>query len=308
MNQDLPGPPQPAPGPAPVPPPPDPQPPAPPAPGLFYPPPGPPAYPLPGQPAYPPPYGAFPPAVHPGQPYPPPGYPPPGYPAYPMYGPAPRREFNNAAIAALIFAVIGALPFGFALGFVALSQIAKRGERGRGLAIAAVTVSSLYTLVFLVGAVVDDGDEPEAGGARPAATTAAPARPGATSAAPFRTGATSGPGRRDVEDLQLGDCLSYVDPNGSAESFTVELCSQSHGGEVYDLWTFPAGAYPGDAEADTTAGDHCDKALDKYATGKFAKARMLYVYPTRESWAFDRGVVCIAVPPSGEWTGSMVHP
>ncbi|BCJ46145.1 hypothetical protein GCM10010168_50940 [Actinoplanes ianthinogenes] len=326
MNQDFPGPPHQVPGPAPAPPPHDPQAPPPmysapppaayPAPGgPAYPPPGGPAYPAPGGPAYPPPggpaypspYGAYPPATYPGhqpypgQPYPPTGYPPPIHPAYPMYGPAPKREINNAAIAALFFAAIGALPLGVILGFVALSQIAKRGERGRGLAIGALSVASLYLLIGVTAILVDDdddGDEPPAAGRPPAATATAP----------VRTGSTSGPGRRDVEDLQLGDCLSYVDPDGSAESFTVELCSQSHGGEVYDIWTFPAGAYPGDTEADETAGDRCGKDLKRYAVGKFANARVLYVYPTRASWDFDRRVVCIAVPPTGEWEGSMVHP
>ena len=210
---------------------------------------------------------------------------------------------NKAAIASLIFAVIGGVPFSVALGLLALSQVAKRGERGGGLAIAGLSISTAWVAIFAAVAPIMAFIAYN--------TTADPtpaSQPTATTAAPVRTGSTSGPGRRAVEQLALGDCLSYVDENSSPEEFTVKLCSQAHGGEVYDIWSLPSGAYPGDAEVDEQAGKHCEKVLERYAIGKFADARLLYVHPSRDSWPYDRRVVCIAVPSSRQWTGSMVHP
>jgi hypothetical protein len=230
---------------------------------------------------------------------------PPGYPAYPVAG----RKVNGAAVASLVFAVIGALPFSIALGVLALSRIAKRGERGLGLAIAGLCVSaawvtvagSVATITVLNAAVRTVAGTPAVG--TPAATTPVSRPPSAP-----RTGSTSGPGRRFVRDLTLGDCLSYVGEDRSPKEFVVKLCSRPHGGEVFSIWSPPAGSYPGDAALDRQAGDHCGQALRRYAVGEFAGAKLVTVYPTRDTWSHDRRVFCFAVPGSGQWTGSMVHP
>jgi hypothetical protein len=108
--------------------------------------------------APPPGYGAPPPGYGP----PPPGYgppPQPGYgapPAYPVpgypspYG-SPSGSLNALAIGSLIASIVGVLCglgsiVGIALGFVALSQIKHRGERGQGFAVAGIIVGTL-TLV-----------------------------------------------------------------------------------------------------------------------------------------------------------------
>lgn len=114
----------------------------------------------------PPPYGA-----------PPVGYGAPGYPPPPQYGAAPYGppQFgpppnnNNLAVASLVSAGVG-LPLslfciigvigsiaGIVLGIMALGQIKKSGERGRGLAIGGICVGAgtlvLYVIVviFFVG-------------------------------------------------------------------------------------------------------------------------------------------------------------
>ena len=113
-------------------------------------------------PAPPPPYGAPPPP--PGYGPPPPGYgpPPPGYGAPPPGYGAPLgyqapRGTNTLAIISLVGAFL-CTPVGLICGIIALNQIKRTGEQGRGLAIAGIVVSALSVVavigLFTLGAVV----------------------------------------------------------------------------------------------------------------------------------------------------------
>jgi hypothetical protein len=125
-----------------------------------------------------PPPGPFPP---PGA-YPPPGpFPPPGaYPPFPppvAYGPPPPYAYgppytdptstNGKAIGALVTSLVGvplcfcAVPsiVGIVLGIVAMNDIKKTGQQGRGMALAAVIVGAvslaLTVLFWLTGVITD---------------------------------------------------------------------------------------------------------------------------------------------------------
>ena len=116
-----------------------------------------PAYP---QPAYPQRYGqqAYPPPGYPG--YPPPGYPPYGY-------PQPTQGTNGFAIASLVLGCLiwiegftGILAVVF--GHVALSQIKKTNQGGRGLAIAGLVlgyigIAFLLVIIILFVAIANSG-------------------------------------------------------------------------------------------------------------------------------------------------------
>ncbi|GAA4167323.1 DUF4190 domain-containing protein [Gryllotalpicola koreensis] len=68
----------------------------------------------------------------------------------------PSPRINTLAIISIITAVVFA-PLGIALGIAALLQTKKRGERGRGLAIAAIVIGgalivlSSLSMAFWVG-------------------------------------------------------------------------------------------------------------------------------------------------------------
>lgn len=120
----------------------------------------------------------YPPPNYPPPTYPPPYLPPPtpggygysapptpggyggyGYPAPPpVYG-AMGPKTNALAIASLVTSVIGLVTcgvgniVGLVLGFVALSQIKRTGDGGRGMAIAGIVISGL-TFAFLVVALI----------------------------------------------------------------------------------------------------------------------------------------------------------
>ena len=73
----------------------------------------------------------------------------------PMY--PPPRPTNSMAIAALVSALVLA-PLGIVLGHIALSQIRRSGEEGRGLAMAGLVIGyvsvGLILLVLLFGLVM----------------------------------------------------------------------------------------------------------------------------------------------------------
>jgi hypothetical protein len=111
-----------------------------------------PAYPGPAYsaPASPSPGPAYPAPAYPRQGYPAPGGPPPrpgewpgGLPSYWSYGP-PTRATNGLAVASLVLGVLWLWWLGsvlaVVLGHTALAQIRSRGENGRGMAIAGLTL------------------------------------------------------------------------------------------------------------------------------------------------------------------------
>jgi len=57
-------------------------------------------------------------------------------------------KYNTLAIIAFIFAILVS-PVGFILGIIALSQIKKTNEKGKGLAIAAIVIGAIF-FVFLI--------------------------------------------------------------------------------------------------------------------------------------------------------------
>lgn len=78
------------------------------------------------------------------------GYPDPGYPNYVPY---PQRKTNGLSVAAL---VCGIIPFfilpvlGIIFGAIALNQIKRSGEDGRGMALAGLIVGCVWVSIFLL--------------------------------------------------------------------------------------------------------------------------------------------------------------
>jgi hypothetical protein len=74
--------------------------------------------------------------------------PPPPPPTSPVGGTTSSgRGTNGLAIASLVVSLTCCGPIGMILGFVALSQIKKSGEQGRGMAIAGVVIGILSSVV-----------------------------------------------------------------------------------------------------------------------------------------------------------------
>jgi Septum formation/Domain of unknown function (DUF4190) len=236
-----------------------------------------------------------PPAGLPPQGYPNQGYPQQGYPAagYPPPYPAPgypgqpvRQGTNGFAIAALIFGIIGGVLLGFIFGFIALSQIKKSGQGGRGMALAGLILSGLWTLL-IIGIII-------------AAVASSPSRDD--------SGQITSGGSVSATALKPGDCVNNLRDSTSLLSLPAVPCSQAHEGEVFAVFDLPSGPYPGAVTVEDRVTTECTARLAAYSpsAGSDGSYGLYSVFPREQNWkAGDREVACLAQALSGPSTGSI---
>ncbi|KAB1147692.1 DUF4190 domain-containing protein [Streptomyces luteolifulvus] len=179
---------------------------------------------------------------------------------------------NGVAIASLVLGLLCFVPAaGLVLGLIALAQIKKRGERGRGLAVAGSVLSSvglaLWAVSLSTGFVLDVWE-------------------GAKNAA------------KDSASMNKGTCFdSPSGLEGAAYDFDEVPCAGAHDGEVFAVVTLPSGAYPGDDEVTDTADDKCYALQASYAMDAWAVPEdvdVYYLVPTRQSWRLgDHEITCV---------------
>jgi len=237
----------------------------------------------------PPAFGGYPPPAY--GPYPPPAYG--AHPPPPYFGPMPPPPAgtNGFAVAALVVGIVGGILgslVGGALGIVALRQIRRTGQQGRGLAIGGLVAAGgwlLVTLAFVVAIVLSGPDD---------------------------SGSALGAGNRpsgvvSISKLLPGNCIGTL-PDGDVDVVKLVPCSQPHEGEVYTIFTIEAGPFPGDAAVQEEAGHRCASAFERYATPATEDYQVQYWYPSRSTWSYDRGVTCVIADPDARMTGSVWTP
>jgi hypothetical protein len=196
----------------------------------------------------------------------------------------PQRDLpaktNRLAIASLILGILGGILLSVTFGLVALRQIDRRDEKGRGLALAGLALSGFWVLVVVAFLVF-------------APSYPAPVRD------PDLNRALQG------RSLAPGDCLSGG--VGSVMSMSVVPCTDPHAAEVYTVFTFPDDPYPGDAELVAEVEKRCGRSFAPYLTAATEDLEVRYLRPSSMSWALSRTVTCIAADPSGTRTGSLVN-
>ncbi|MFB7088028.1 DUF4190 domain-containing protein [Streptomyces sp. NPDC056296] len=236
---------------------------------------------------YPP--GPPPPGQYPQGPYPP-QQPYPGGWGQP-YGAYPRQPpVNGVAIAAFVLGVLCFVPaVGLVLGLIALAQIRRRGERGKGFAVAGSVLSSvglaLWVLSLSTGAAADFWDG-------------------------FRDAAR---GEGTAYSLEKGQC--FTTPSGSLQGVTYDVdevpCEEEHDGEVFAAFELPGGSFPGDGEITRKADERCYALQDTYAMDRWAlptDVDVYYLTPTSQSWRTgDREITCLFgnTDERGTLTGSL---
>ncbi|MFC5635298.1 DUF4190 domain-containing protein [Streptomyces bullii] len=193
------------------------------------------------------------------------------------YGPyGAQPGLNGVAIAALVLGILCFLPaVGLVLGLVALWQIKRRGERGRGMAVAGAALSTVGLVLWVVSlstGVVADAWQ----GIKDSAT-----------------------GEGTAYALAKGDCFDA--PGGSLEGDAYDVdevpCAREHDGEVFAVIELPGGSFPGDAKVTDLADDRCYTLQDRYAMDTWAlpeNVDVYYLVPSRDSWRLgDREITCL---------------
>ncbi|EFE67405.1 conserved hypothetical protein [Streptomyces viridosporus ATCC 14672] len=212
----------------------------------------------------------------------------PGSPWYPVPAPVPP-PLNGLAVASLVTSLLCLAPLGLVFGCVALGQTAGGRQRGRGLAIAGVSVSG--AVLLLAAAVVAFADIRVW-----------------TLPAPGDDGGATRPGRTTIASIGTGDCFdpqarpSVGDPSSLGDG-RVELvpCTTPHHGEVYG--SFPLteqGDFPGRDRITAIARPRCGELFMDYALDPMAFGRLqtYYFHPDERGWeSGNRTVVCWVARP-----------
>ncbi|MFI6011824.1 DUF4190 domain-containing protein [Streptomyces sp. NPDC051243] len=213
------------------------------------------------------------------------------YGAYNPYGPYGNpAPVNGVAIGALVLGILCFVPaVGLVLGLIALAQIKKKGERGKGMALAGSILSSvglaLWVLALSTGGASDFWEG-------------------------FRDAAR---GEGTAYALAKGDCFDSPTGNLEGDAYDVDEvpCSGKHDGEVFAVVTLPDGDFPGDDEVTDTADEKCYALSDAYAMDTWAvpdDADVYYFIPSAQSWRFgDREITCLfgSTKENGKLTGSL---
>ncbi|MET8075336.1 DUF4190 domain-containing protein [Streptomyces sp. NPDC005303] len=183
---------------------------------------------------------------------------------------------NGLAVASLVLGVLCCFPaVGLVLGVIALAQIKKKGQSGKGLAIAGSILSSLGLALWVTALATGGLSEAWDG---------------------FKKGATQGTAFSVVK----GQCFDA--PGESLEGLTYDVdevpCAGEHDGEVFGEFTMTGGsAFPGNSAVSDVADEKCYPLQHAYAMDTWALPQNVDVYyfgPTRQSWRLgDREVTCI---------------
>ncbi|MER5740297.1 DUF4190 domain-containing protein [Streptomyces sp. NPDC002262] len=246
-----------------------------------YPAPGP--HPAPGPYATPGPYAAPGPYTSPGMPYA--GVPGP----YGPYG-RPATTTNGLAIGSLVSGIVCCLPpLGLVLGIFALRQIKRRGQGGKGLAIAGTVLSSISTLLVLLGLITGQIQDAVRG---------------------FNEGVREAASSRMPMELRTGEC--FLDDAGQGEytlGVRVVDCAEPHDGEItgrFEVTGFDG--WPGDRKLEALGEERCDAMAGTYVRDTWALTAdtlSLYYYPDRQAWRQGERRIACGIGGEERTTGSL---
>ncbi|MEU8523694.1 DUF4190 domain-containing protein [Streptomyces sp. NPDC048577] len=212
----------------------------------------------------------------------------PGGPGAVLPGPygTPQRSTNGPAVASLVAGVVCCLPpLGLVLGLVALAQIKKKGQSGKGLAVSGIVLSVVSCLLVVSGLVSGSFGDAWDG---------------------FRKAVDEAGRSQTAFALRTGQCYDVDgDPEAVTSDIEVVDCARAHEGEV--TGNFPLSGlakWPGDDAIDRIATDRCEEISYTYTLDYWAvpdRVWSFYYYPSRASWRTgDRNVTCTFIVDGGE--------
>ncbi|WP_307825947.1 DUF4190 domain-containing protein [Streptomyces sp. MBT33] len=198
---------------------------------------------------------------------------------------------NALAIASLVLGILCCVPaLGLLFGLIALGQIRRKGERGKGMAIAGSVLSSAGLALWVL-VLATNGISAFWSGFKEAAQD-----------------------NGSAYTLTKGECFDA--PDGSLEGVAYDVdkvpCAGRHDGEVFAAFKMSgSAAYPGDEKVTRSADTRCYALRYVYAMDVWAvpaDVDVYYLTPTRQSWRYgDREVTCVfgSTEDGGSLTGSL---
>ncbi|MEU0095693.1 septum formation family protein [Kribbella sp. NPDC006257] len=231
------------------------------------------------------------PGYQPAQGHPQGGYPQQsgGYPPYPSgpggYQPYPGgynsnepsgpRKMSTLAVLGFIFSLVLLIPVSVTLSIIALVQIPKNHQKGKGLAIAGLVICGLWLAGAVVLAALGDDTTDSKRDASGQVTTTATTRP---------------------DELRVGDCVSSL-KEGSVKNVKIVPCTGPNGGKVFATYEMPKGKWPGLPAVQAAAEKGCTDRFVASQQQADTPSDVFYFHPIESSWALgDRGVVCFLAP------------
>jgi hypothetical protein len=183
------------------------------------------------------------------------------------------RETNGLAIATLVTGIIAFVPVAVVLGIISLRQIKRRGDRGRGMAIAGMSIAAGWVVVVGVGVAFF--------------VTNLVGRDA--------SGRIDKAGYLNEIDLYPGDCLN--DPKEDRFMLRAVPCDEPHNSQVFARFELKGDGYPGGDSVRRRATAGCAHRLVVYAPREFEDLvdDVTYFSPDRVDWAIgDHDVTCFA--------------
>lgn len=211
---------------------------------------------------------------------------------------APQRT-NTVAIVALVLGFVFPIG-GIVAGSVALAQVKRTGEKGRGLAIGGIVAGAVVMVLTVIAAIAFFlffalGAATSSSGGSPLDPFVPPGEE--SSAQPDETFA-----------LPVGSCLDDV-AGGFITGDNVLDCAEPHTYEVFSSFLLDDGVFPGDEALQTEALDRCGAVFGDFVGIPYADSALDYSYvsPTEDTWAQgDREILCLIFDPvAGQTTGSL---
>ena len=225
-----------------------------------------------------------------------PGGPPGGPPGPGRRAAAPPGKANGFAVASFVLGVIGITVIGaiasVVLGYMALGQIRRTGQRGRGLAIAGLALSALWLVVIGAYFVLPGGSP-----SKPPAPTGHSSAPTAGPTPSASHGALS----TNVFALRPGQC--FQNPPASQTVLgvtyvTVVPCSTPHNAQAFVQFNAAGTGYPGVEALKRQADTGCHTRIKQNVQSSKIKNSMTlhYLYPLQASWAGGhKTITCLIV-------------